>query len=371
MANNGKGVGPNGLGSAFKQTNKFKQLGERLSSDIQSGQFNISPTTGYVVKHEQSATGTGRQYVKGGERGKREYFNKYTEPSAEDFKYNPGGTTFRKYVSRPGQDDLAAESRSTKTYDKKVYLNNSNDKREFAAGGSLSSKSNKGTSKIVSDYFKAQKQSGKPSIDYKKGDLLDSVDVVSKIKYGSGSGGGETYKDTPQHKELMGKINKKSNNKNSYTASAGTVTTGGRTYLGRTGSISATNPSTGRTSQIPVDFSPSAGERDVRPESMFSGTQSMMDRFKKFTGGKSKQKFQYGASNIESAQVGAGSRPGQVQFAAGGASKIVSERGTKKGQSGFSDYLTEKLNVMASKSADTKRSDLKPKRSSSKKKYKK
>ena len=149
------------------------------------------------------------------------------------------------------------------------------------------------------------------------------------------------------------------------------VTKGGKKYIGSGGSISATNPSTGRTTQIPVSFSPSAGKQEVRPESMFSGTQTMMDRFKKFTGGKSKQKFQYGASNVESSQVGTGSRPGQVQFGAFGASKIVSERGTKKRQSGFSDYLTEKLNVMASKSADTKRSDLKVKRSSSKKKYKK
>lgn len=377
MANNGKGIGPRGLGSAFKQTNKFKEFGEKLSSRIESGDFDISPETGYVVKHKESATGSGSQYVKGGERGKREYFNKYTEPSAENFQYNPGGTTFRKYVSRPGQDDLSTGEQKynrlggKKTYDKKVYLNDSDNKREFAAGGSLSSKSNKGASSIVSDYFKKQKQSSKPSIDYKKGDLLDSVDVVSKIKYGSGSGGGETYKDTPQYKELMGKLNKKGDTKKSYKASADTVTKGGKKYIGSGGSISATNPSTGRTTQIPVSFSPSAGKQEVRPESMFSGTQTMMDRFKKFTGGRSKQKFQYGASNVEAAGVGTGSRPGQIQYGAQGASKIISERGTKKGQSGFSDYLTEKLNVMASKSADTKRSDLKAKRSSSKKKYKK
>jgi len=369
MANNGKGIGPRGLGSAFKQTNKFKELGKRLTSDIQSGQFDMSPRTGYVVKHEESATGSGNQYKKGGERGKREYFNKYTEPSAENFQYNPGGTTFRKYVSRPGQDDLSTGEQKynklggEKVYDKKVYLNDSDNKREFAAGGSLSSKSNKGVSSIVSDYLKAEKESGKPQINYKKGDLLDSVDVVSKIKYGSGSGGSETYKDTPQYKELMGKLNKKGDTKKSYTASA--------VGSSKRGSISATNPSTGTTSMIPVNFSSSPGQFDITPETMFSGTQTMMNRFKKFTGGKSKQKFQYGASNVEAAGVGTGSRPGQIQYGAQGASKIISERGTKKGQSGFSDYLTEKLNVMAAKSADLKRSDLKVKRFSSKKKYKK
>jgi len=370
MANNGKGIGPRGLGSALKQTNKFKELGKRLTSDIQSGQFDISPSTGYVVKHKESATGSGNQYVKGGERGKREYFNKYTEPSAENFQYNPGGTTFRKYVSRPGQDDLSTGEQKykrlggKKTYDKKVYLNDSDDKREFAAGGSLSNKSNKGVSSIVSDYFNKEKQSGKPQINYKKGDLLDSVDVVSKIKYGSGSGGSETYKDTPQYKELMGKLNKKGDTKKSYTASA--------VGSSQRGSISATNPSTGRTFNVPVNFSSSPGEYDRTPETIFSGTQTMMDRFKKFTGGKSKQKFQYGVSDVLSAGVGTETRPGQVEYSAqDAASKIISRRGTKKGQSGFSNYLTEKLNVMASKSADTKRSDLKVKRSSSKKKYKK
>ena len=362
MANNSKGIGPRGLGSAFKQTNKFKELSKRLTSDIKSGQFDISPSTGYVVKHKESATGSGNQQVEGGERGKREYFNKYTEPSAEDFQYNRGGTTFRKYVSRPGEDSLSPRSQRTKVYDKKVYLNNSAES-EFAEGGSLSSKSNKGTSSIVSDYLKAEKESGKPRINYKVGDLLDSVDVVSKIKYGSGSGGSETYKDTPQYKELMGKLNKKGDTKKSYTASA--------VGYSQRGSISATDPSTGMIDYAPVNFSSSPGEYDVTPKTMFSGTQTMMDRFKKFTGGKSKQKFQYGASNLEAAQVGTGSQPGQMQYGAQGASKIISERGTKRGQSGFSDYLTEKLNVMAAKSADLKRSDLKVKRSPSKKKYKK
>jgi len=368
MANNGKGIGPRGLGSTFKQTNKFKELSKRLTSDIKSGQFDISPSTGYVVKHKESATGSGNQQVEGGERGKREYFNKYTEPSAEDFQYNPGGTTFRKYVSRPGQDDLSTGEQKynklggKKVYDKKVYLNNSAES-EFAEGDSLSSKSNKGTSSIVSNYLNKVKESGKPQINYKIGDLLDSVDVVSKIKYGSGSGGGETYKDTPQYKELMGKLNKKGDRKKSYTASA-------VGYYKR-GSIGAIDPSTGKTDFIQVNFGSSPGEYDITPETMFSGTQAMMDRFKKFTGGKSKQKFQYGASNLEGGQVGTGSQPGQKQYHAVNASKIISERGTKRGQSGFSDYLTEKLNVMAAKSADLKRSDLKVKRSPSKKKYKK
>jgi len=361
MANIIKGVGPQSLGSAFKQSkkpSKFSENLKRLKSDIDSGSFDISPSLGYYTKTKQNAysynSGTS---VGGGDYGKKQKFDKYSDvdPKVQG--------NLRNFVVKPGANDLASSDRKSRSYNKKVY-NDKNVSSVYSEGGSVKDKKNIGKSIIVSDHMKKRKELGKARINYKKGDLLDAVDVVSKIKYGSGSGGGETYKDTPQYKELMNKVNKKSNNFNSYSASAG----GSKGNLGF-GSISATNPSTGRDISAPVDFGGNKGF--VSPETMFRGTQEMMGRFQKFTGNNKRQKFQYKATNQVGSQVGSGRRVGQVGMVPTGAAEIINRRGTTRGTSGFSDYLTEKLNVMQAKSADTTREDLKGRRSSSKKKYKK
>ena len=364
MANYTKGIGPHSLGSAFKQTKKpniFSEKRKQLKSDIESGSFDISPSIGYYTKTKNSATSPDGTRTGGGDYGKKEKFNKYTDVNPEK------QGNFRNFVSRPGVESLASDYDKDKkrSYNKKVY-NDKNTSSVYSEGGFIKDKKNVGTSIIVSDYMKKKKESGKAKINYKKGDLLDAVDVVSKVKYGSGSGGGETYKDTPQYKELMNKVNKKSNKFNSYSASAGVDNSGKL----KSGSISFKNPSTGRERSAPVSFGSSNNENMVRPESMFRGTQKMMDRFQKFTGNNKRQKFQYKASNVEGAQVGSGRGYGQLGMSAYGASEVVNRRGTTRGTSGFSDYLTEKMNVMEAKSADRKNSDLKVKSSSNKKKQK-
>jgi hypothetical protein len=363
MANIIKGIGPHSLGSAFKQAKKpniFSKKRKQLQSDINSGSFDISPSIGYYTKTKNDATSPDGTMTGGGDYGKKQKLNKYTDvdPEVEG--------NFRNFVSRPGASTLASDPYGKdrkRSYNKKVYYDKDTPS-VYSEGGFIKDKNNVGKSTIVSDYMKKNKESGKAKINYKKGDLLDAVDVVSKIKYGSGSGGGETYKNTPQYKELMNKVNKKSNKFNSYSATAG-VNNSGKL---KEGSISFKNPSTGRERSAPVDF----GGRDgwVSPETMFTGTQKMMERFQKFTGNNKRQKFQYKATNAEGGQVGSGRRPGQLGMLPLGAAEIINRRGTTRGTSGFSDYLTERMNVMEAKTADRKNSDFKVKSSSNKKKQK-
>lgn len=363
MANYTKGIGPHSLGSAFKQTKKpnvFSEKRKQLKSDIESGSFDISPSIGYYTKTKNSATSSDGTTTGGGDYGKKQKFNKYTDVNPEK------QGNFRNFVTRPGANTLASDPYGKdrkRSYNKKVY-NDKDTSSVYSEGGFIKDKKNVGTSTIVSDYMKANKESGKAKINYKKGDLLDAVDVVSKIKYGSGTGGGETYKNTPQYKELMNKVNKKSNKFKSYSASAGVDNSG---ELGM-GSLSLKNPSTGRGMSRPVDFGSTEGF--VSPESMFTGTQTMMQRFQDRTGNNKRQKFQYKATNEKGGKVGSGRGVGQRGMVAIGAAEIVNRRGTKRGTSGFSDYLTEKMNFMEARTADRKNSDLKVKSSSNKKKQK-
>jgi len=346
MAENRKGIGPRGLGSPIKQKNPFKEFGEKVHSDFESGQYDISPRTGYVVKERRPVTSSdGTRVGDTGEYGERQYFGKYSEPSAEDTTGGVGTTLNRKYVMRHGEETLA-EPGITGYYDKKVYLDDYPSER--AIGGSLSDKVNRSTGSIVSDYLNYQKRTGRPSISVETGGLLDYADPVARVRYGSGSGGGENYTTSPQYKELMSKIDKKSDTKRSYGVTGG----GG-------GFISATDPSTGQVKDYPVDFRPNAEKIFVRPETLFRGTQKMYDRFAGFTGGTSRPKFDYPASETRWAQAEYGSKPGQILYGpARGAGSILEERGTQQGLSGFSDYLTERMNVLAARAADTKRKDL-------------
>jgi len=361
MANYTKGIGPHSLGSAFKQTkkpSKFSENLKRLKSDIESGSFDISPSLGYYTKTKKNAysynSGTS---VGGGDYGKKQKFDKYSDVDPE-LEGN-----LRNFVLKPGANTLASDpyGRDKKrSYNKKVY-NDKDTSSVYSEGGFIKDKKNVGKSIIVSDHMKKLKELGKARINYKKGDLLDAVDVVSKIKYGSGSGGGETYKDTPQYKELMNKVNKESDNFNSYSVNANKGNDGSLGY----GFLSATNPSTGRDISANVNFTDNKG-----PKAMFTGTQTMMERFQKRTGNNKRQKFQYKATNAEGMQTGSGRGVGQVGMIPLGSAEIINKRGTTRGTSGFSDYLTEKLNFMQARSADTTREDLKGKSSSNKKKQK-